>query len=128
MAIKQYKGEKGKSDKIFGQVIRAQGKCEHCNSTQTLQTAHIISRKYSKVRCDTRNAFCLCAKCHFHFTANPLEFAEWTQETWAQQYVPDVRRKAYDTLAKIDWEERIAFLKPILDGQLTLDEARKLEK
>lgn len=128
MAIKQYKGDKGKADRIFGQIIRSQGKCEHCGSTQTLQTAHIMSRKYNLIRCDTRNAFCLCAKCHFHFTANPILFAEWTATTWAQQYIEAVRKKAYDRIAKPDWTERIEFLQQITENKITIQQAREQEK
>lgn len=122
--MKQYGGSKGKADKLFSQIIRSQGRCECCGSTQNLQTAHIISRRFSKVRCDLRNAFCLCAKCHMRFTANPIEFAEYVASTWAQEHVPLMRERAYDVKGKVDWETTCEYLQNILDAKITLIEAR----
>lgn len=124
------KGDKGKADRLFSQIIRSQGKCENCEAREysKLQTAHILSRRYAKTRCDTRNAFCLCASCHFYFTANPYEFARFIDESWARYHYEDIKAKAFDTLSKVDWLERIEFLTAITDGKISLIEARGLER
>ena len=77
MSITRAKGPRGKADQLFSKIIRSRGECEKCGSTDYLQCAHIVSRRYSATRCDTANALCLCAKCHRYFTDNPVEWAQW---------------------------------------------------
>jgi hypothetical protein len=129
MKTKASKGDKAKADKIFSLAIRSIGYCEACKRRENLQCAHIMSRRYSKVRCDTRNAFCLCAGCHIYYTQNPYEFARFIDTTWARKYVDDVRAIGHSVTApKTDWLERVEFLKPIVEGHLSLIEARGMER
>lgn len=124
------KGLKGRADRLFSLAIRSHGRCENCNKSSgvQLQCAHIMSRRYSKTRCDTRNGFCLCAGCHIYYTANPIAFTDFVRSTWAGEYFEEIQANAYDTLKKADWQERIDFLQPIVDGTISIVEARKLEK
>lgn len=76
---------RNKADKLFGQLVRGRGKCEMggtgmCSSKETLQCAHIYSRKYVNMRWDPRNALCLCASHHFWGHHNPLDFAFWVEK------------------------------------------------
>lgn len=108
------KGAKGKADKLFSKIIRSRGACENCGSTNaaTLQCAHIISRKYAATRTDTRNAYCLCARCHFRFTGWPREFSHFiTKQTGSDTY-DELKLKA-ETVTKVNWEDEYERLKQI---------------
>lgn len=129
--VKRAKGLKGKADKLFSHVIRSVGYCEadgydDIKCSPQLQTAHIISRKYNATRCDTRNAFCMCAAHHRYFTDHPRQFSRFITTSWAQKYYDTVwqRSRTPELGKKIDWEERIAFLEDIKDGRVTLKKAR----
>lgn len=116
------KGAKGKADKLFSKIIRARGACENCGSTNvsTLQCAHIISRKYSATRTDTRNAYCLCAKCHFRFTGWPREFSHFITRTTGSDTYNELKLKA-ETVTKMDWDAEYERLKQIAkDMDLTI--------
>lgn len=126
MAVKRYKGTKAKADKLFSEVIRSIGYCESCGSEKWLQCAHINSRRFNATRCDTRNAFSLCASCHRKYTDFPREFSRFITTTWAQSYYDDMYQKSR-TATKVDWDERIEFLTRIKKGEITLDEARRQE-
>ena len=132
MPVKRYKGDKAKADKLFSEIIRSQGECEaegfdNRQCSQQLQTAHLVTRKRSATRTDTRNAFCLCFAHHRWFTDNPRQFSRFITITWAQEHYESVFAKSI-TPTKVNWKERIEFLKRILTGELTLTEARRLEE
>ena len=97
------KGAKGKATRLHAQIVRDRGACECCGSTHHLQCAHIISRKYSWTRTSLENAFCLCAKCHRHFTDNPVEFGTFTIEKVGQCKYDELIRLR-ETLLKFDWD------------------------
>jgi hypothetical protein len=40
----------------LAELVRARGSCERCGTTENLQCAHIISRRYSQTRCRLDNA------------------------------------------------------------------------
>lgn len=124
--LKTYKGAKAKADKIFSEVIRSQGYCESCGGTHYLQTAHIISRRFNATRTDTRNAFCLCASCHRFYTDHPRNFSRFISTTWAGDMYDELF-ELKQIVKKVDWQERVEFLTKVINGELTLDEARKLE-
>lgn len=118
--------DKTEADGLFRLVIvRETGYCERCGSKYNLTCAHNIKRRFDRVRCDTRNAFCLCFGCHDYFEAHTDEFKEWVSETWAHQYMPALIRKANGTMGLgVDWSERIEFLTDIAVGLKTLKQAR----
>jgi hypothetical protein len=131
MPVKRYKGAKAKADKLFSEVIRSQGECEaegfdgrQCSNQ--LQTAHIVSRKRSAVRTDTRNAFALCFAHHRYFHDYPRQFSRFISTTWAQDYYDSVYTLSLIP-TKIDWTARVTFLTRIKSGEITLDEARRIE-
>ncbi len=130
MPVKRFKGAKAKADVLFSKIIRSIGECENCYKTEHLQTAHIISRRYSNTRTDLRNAFCLCAGCHRRFTDHPREFSRFITRTWAQEYYDHIYRKSQE-VGKIDWDDEVFRLKQIkswLDNnEMTLDILREQE-
>jgi hypothetical protein len=132
MAVKRYKGAKAKADKLFSEIIRAQGYCESegwadrkCSSQ--LQCAHIVTRGRSGTRTDTRNAFCLCFAHHRWFHDYPRSFSHFITDSWAAGHYDSVEAKSKRP-TKVNWEERVEFLKAIIEGKMTLEEARRLEE
>lgn len=131
MAVKRYKGDKAKVDKLFSEIIRSIGRCEAegfgpVTCSNQLQTMHIVTRKRSATRTDTRNALCGCFAHHRYFHDYPREFSRFISDTWASDYYDQIYSKSV-TPTKTDWEERINFLMRIKNGELTLSEARELE-
>ena len=103
MTVSRARGAKAKADKYFSLIVRARGKCENCGSTANLQTMHVISRRYSRTRCDLRNAFCGCARCHRWFTDNPLAFAAFVTDRLPSDDYDDLCQNAR-TMVKVDWD------------------------
>lgn len=135
MAVKRYKGAKAKADTLFSTIIRSLGYCEAKGHSaracsNQLQTAHIVTRKRSATRTDTRNAFCLCFAHHRFYTDYPREFSHFISETWAQLYYDEVYAKSVRP-TKVNWDEeaqRLKGLKQRIDnGEITLAEAREEE-
>lgn len=110
--IKRAKGAKAKCDKIFSKLIRSTGYCLRCGSVADLQCAHIISRRYSATRTDLRNAWCLCAGCHFRLTNWPREHSRYITETIGSALYDELQAKA-ETVTKMNWDEELKRLQEI---------------
>lgn len=118
---------KNKATKLHSELVRARGFCENCGESDPtkLQCAHIVSRRYAQTRTMLENAFCLCARCHMHFTEWPLEFSQFVESHIGEQ--------RYDTLKalatrpeKMDWLAELERLKALkVDGD-TVPSARAL--
>jgi len=122
-------GSKDRADKLFSlAIVEGTGYCENpfCKTRGAVLTpAHIINRWNNRVRCDVRNAFCLCIFCHSYFEDHPLEFNKFVEDSWAFIYMPALIAKANVTLClKMDWSERVEFLTDIVCGLKTLKQAR----
>ena len=91
---------KRKADKLFSAYIRSQGVCEWCSKRETLQTAHIFSRRYLVTRWEPINALCLCAGCHRKAHDKPVEFVEWVKEYLGEDIYNELRRIAKTTVNK----------------------------
>jgi hypothetical protein len=89
-------------DKWFSVIVRAAGHCAACGSTERLQCAHILSRRYLGVRFAMDNAVCLCAACHMRFTYRPLEWEEWVIGRIGEAAWRDLRRRALSFKGPID--------------------------
>lgn len=134
MAIKSYKGLKGKATILHSQVVRMYGACEHCGKSNgvQLQCAHINSRRYNSTRCLLINAYCLCAACHRYFTDHPREFSRFITGTWHQGMYDQVFELARSSKSlKTDWQVTLDFLKEMKQeieiGNLSVDDARRHE-
>lgn len=106
------KGAKGKADKLFSKIVRIDGKCQRCGSTDNLQCAHIISRKYSATRTDLLNAWCLCSRCHRRLTDWPREHSHYITETIGSAKYDELRSKA-EQVTKMNWDDEYERLKEV---------------
>ncbi len=106
------KGPKGKATRLHAKIVRSLGYCENCGTSNSLQCAHIISRKYSHTRTMLDNAFCLCASCHGIFTDNPVDFGEFTMEKIGEEKYYELVA-ARNKLEKFDWDEEVSRLQEI---------------
>ena len=106
------KGAKGRATRLHALITRDFGKCMNCGTTNALQCAHIISRKYSHTRTDLNNAFCLCASCHMTFTDNPVEFGKFTIDQIGEDNYYALYRKR-ERIDKMDWETEAKRLREI---------------
>lgn len=135
---------KGKADYLkctdmARKIWRTAGKCEagrYCKSKKNspqLQGAHIFGvGAYPRLRDDLRNGLSLCATCHRYWTSSPLDFAEFVKKTKYAKYLQPLRDKSNAPKTKVFWNERLEELKDVFDrimeGELTLDEAREYEQ
>ena len=96
MSVAYGKGPKGKATRLHSLVVRSRGACENCGEGDyaKLQCAHVVGRRFNAVRTDEANAFCLCWKCHRHFTAWPLEFAAFVISKIGQDEYDRLKAKA----------------------------------
>ena len=88
------KGAKKRADDLFSKIVRSRGECVKCGSTDFLQTAHIISRRFSNTRCDEDNAFCACARCHHYWTDHPVDFGIFVIETIGEDAYADLLKRS----------------------------------
>ena len=94
-----------KADKLFSLYIRARDReCKRCHTTENLQCAHVISRRYHATRWDPLNAMALCRGCHLWQTTHPLE-----GEVFFKQVLGDGVFEGLATAA-------LAYGKPDLEG------------
>lgn len=93
--------------KIRQQVFERDGyRCVLCNSTETLQWSHLISRKKISTRWDPINSVCMCARCHYrHHMQGPEYFTIWFLQTYGEDVYEQLVRKAYTPTKR---EEAIA--------------------
>lgn len=103
-----------KCDKLFSDIVRSIGECEHCGAKdKTLQCAHIISRQYRNTRWDLENAVCLCVKCHLYWAhKNPLAFVDWLEEYYGEDIRQRLRLKS-QSIEPVDLEKTYEFLKSL---------------
>lgn len=105
------RGIKRRCDLLFSQLIRSRGACEYCGRKPpeaTLQTAHLLSRRFIRTRYEPSNAFALCGSCHMAMTDDPVKFALFalTRLTGGQTlYYGDYDQlvEAAHSKSKVDW-------------------------
>ena len=97
---------KKRLDKEFSALIRSRGECERCRAIDTLQTAHIFSRRFLRIRWNPINVFCFCCRCHWWGSDNPPLFGDFVKEKLGPekyQYLLDEK----NNLDKYEWPEKI---------------------
>ena len=99
-----------KLDAVFSKLIRTRGKCEKCSRTQSLQTAHIYSRKYRNTRWHSLNALCLCGKCHLEAHAKPTEFTDFIKGYYGEAGYQELKQ-----MSRINVTRSAKQLKELLD-------------
>lgn len=88
------KGARGKATKLHSLLVRSRGRCEKCGSTNQLQAAHIIGRRFSATRTSELNAWCLCAGCHMRLTEHPDEHMAFVGQTIGMDAFNELKTKA----------------------------------
>lgn len=114
MTVKASRGAKGRADRLFSQLVRARGDCERCGNPAS-QTAHIIGRRFAKVRTDERNAWALCGSCHFLVDNFVEEKHALIARTIGWNVYSELRVKAEATKVKVDWDAECVRLKALLE-------------
>ncbi len=104
---------KRKATALHAAIVRARGACEACGTTQNLQCAHIISRRYAQTRTRLDNAFALCARDHLRFTEWPLEFAAFVEDKVGLAHYQRLQLLAQET-TKVDWHAEVERLTLVL--------------
>ncbi len=90
---------RNRADRLFSLIVRAEGKCAHCGSTENLTAAHIVGRRHYATRWSEDNSEPLCWPCHHRFTLNPVSWNLWIIEQIGEEAWWDLHRRA---LAKWD--------------------------
>lgn len=96
-----------KCDDLFSKLIRERdGWCQRCGSTEYLQCAHIIRRRYFGIRCSADNALALCRSCHTFFDVGKrdVEWEMWVRERIGFDALENLRRRGLETPTP-DWFE-----------------------
>lgn len=117
------------ADKWFSNVVRKKAGyvCEHCNKVDArMECAHIYGRAAKSVRWSLDNALCLCHYCHMKFTANPLEFTSWLEETLGQGHM-DMLREKWQVLMKTNKKLRLEIAKHYREELKKMDEDENYE-
>ena len=117
------------ADKWFSDVVRKKAGhvCESCNKVEgRMECAHIYGRAAKSVRWSMDNAVCLCHYCHMRFTANPLEFTKWLEETLGEGHMEMLREK-WQVLMKTNKQLRKEIAKHYREEFKKLDEDENYE-
>jgi len=87
-----------KIDVIFSNLVRERANyfCEACcenkrNSPQTLDCAHIFSRRNVSLRWHPQGAVALCRSCHIFYTEHCFDWRDWCIEHFGQDLVAELR-------------------------------------
>lgn len=101
--------------------LRSQGRCERCGVECEPETAHIIRRGYSRIRCDTSNVRGLDPQCHRE--QHEVGSQWWVDWIGAPEYYR-LRDLAQDPLWKRprDWWVEV---RDVLKVELALLESRE---
>ena len=98
---------KEKADEEWSKQIRAVGKCEICNRSNSLNAHHLINRTRLRFRHDLSNGICMCSRCHIwdsdispHADSYSNEkFLAWLAENrpgqfqWYEEHKEDKRKQ-----------------------------------
>lgn len=118
MAVAYGKNDVGKATRLHSLLVRSRGRCEKCGSTQNLQCAHIIKRRFSAVRTDETNAWCLCASCHFRLETHPDEHVAFAFQTIGPDAFHSLKERALagpPMSSKLFWRSEVERLQARCD-------------
>lgn len=110
-------GPKGKATRLHAQLVRARGACQRCGSTERLQCAHIVGRRFAATRTDETNAWCLCAACHLRLTEHPDEHMHFVAQTIGMAAFDRLKERALAGVKTSDayWVAEVARLSALLE-------------
>jgi len=103
---------KNKATRLHSEIVRGRGRCEAQGydgqgCAGPLETAHIVSRRYSATRTDLDNALCLCSGHHRYFTADPIGWTRFVDGYLGVAKADGIRAKAH---AGVDGSSRLFWL------------------
>lgn len=103
-----------KLDILFSKIVRSKGYCQICGKTDSLQCAHVLSRRHMQTRWDFDNALCLCWNCHFNFAhKDPIGFARWYDKEFGADAYDKLKAKA-NKILPVDYEKILQQLQKVL--------------
>jgi hypothetical protein len=107
--------DKNACDELFRRIVRARGRCEHpdCDRTDVV-TAHILGRRFAKIRTNELNAWALCPSHHWLVDNWPDEKIILVNETIGFGTYQALRREAEDATGRFDWAAERVRLKALL--------------
>lgn len=110
---------KKKCDVLVSKIVRLQGVCEWCGTTQgQLQCAHIVGRSNHTLRFDLQNVLCFCATCHRKAHNDPLGFATWFDKNFPNRREYLDMNKNHLTHRKLnDYKEMVKMLEIVYDSK-----------
>lgn len=94
--------KKASLDRWFSLLVRQIGACIVCGTTERLQCAHILSRRYLGVRYSLDNAVCLCARHHMYFTYRPLEWEILITQRMGAEAFASLKHRALSFVGPLD--------------------------
>lgn len=89
------------ADKLWSAIIKRPGRCHLCGSTERLQAAHLISRRYHATRWRLDNGWPLCSRDHVRYTYRPLEWDALLDERLGPLH-QELRRAALAGVVDVD--------------------------
>ena len=99
----QWRIDKEACDRMFSKIVRSRDPiCRRCKTRPSTECAHIISRRYGRVRCELDNAWGLCAGCHRHVDQEARLKLGLTYETIGRYRYDELWEQANDG-QKVDW-------------------------
>ena len=99
------------ADTLFSNLVRSLGFCENCGSSDRLEAAHIVPRRFLSVRWERGNAVCICHTCHSFYTTNPYSWDDWVTERIGAEAYRDLKRRAEEGRGPPDYDRVIEDLK-----------------
>lgn len=93
-------------DKRFAVAVKRRDawRCRACGSTDRIQCAHVISRRYHATRFMLGNAMALCARCHMRWTHDPLGWDLFVEEKIGMAAYAELKRIAVLGVVYLDYE------------------------
>lgn len=98
-----------KADALFSEYVRKRDKfCQRCHrSSDSLQCAHIFSRRHWATRHDPQNAIALCFSCHQFCTENPIDFTHWIIRRIGREQLDRLSTRAHVVTKKSKVDEKL---------------------
>ena len=114
---------KNACDRLFSQLVRSRGVCQYpgCERHDVV-CAHIIGRRFAKVRTNELNAWALCPTHHYAVDNWPEEKMWLVARTIGLDAYAELRAQAESIATRFDWKserERLKALNPAVSPQRT---------
>lgn len=101
-------------DRLCSAKVKARDgyRCRICGSGQSIQWAHLFSRRYLNTRWDLENSWALCRRCHYRYTKRPDEWASLLELRLGREAYEALRARAF-ALVKPDYSAVRLYLESV---------------